>query len=161
MMLWGAPDGLGSFCQISSVRNGMNGCRRRIAVSSAVTSVPWILLRASRSASPSPRELLEARLGELDVPVAQLVPDEVVGGLRGVGDPILLERAVDLLGDPLHAREDPALRQIQLGAVGAVGEPIGVAIGVVALEVHQRELRGVPDLVGEAARVLDVADART
>src|SRR5450631_1398794 len=48
-------------------------------------------------------ELLEAGLGEFDVPVAQLVPDEVVGGLGGVGDPILLERAVHLLGDPLNA----------------------------------------------------------
>ena len=40
MMLWGAPAGLGSFCQISSVMNGMNGCSSRIAVSSAVTSAP-------------------------------------------------------------------------------------------------------------------------
>jgi valyl-tRNA synthetase len=31
MMLWGTPDALGSCCQISSVRNGMNGCSRRIA----------------------------------------------------------------------------------------------------------------------------------
>ena len=42
MMLCGAPDAFGSCCQISSVRNGMNGCSRRIAVSSAVTSAPWI-----------------------------------------------------------------------------------------------------------------------
>ena len=62
MMLWGAPDGLGSLCQISSVRNGMNGCRSRIAVSSAVTSVPWILLRASRSASVSPATFLRPAL---------------------------------------------------------------------------------------------------
>jgi len=50
MMLWGAPDGFGSCCQISSVMKGMNGWRSRIAVSSAVTSAPWILLRASTSA---------------------------------------------------------------------------------------------------------------
>ena len=157
MMLCGAPDGLGSCCQISSVRNGMNGCRRRIAVSSAVTSAPWILLRASTSAAGA----REARLGELDVPVAQLVPDEVVGGLRGVGDPVLLERPVDLVGGALHARQDPALGQIELRPVGPLGDPVGEAIGVVAVEVHEREARRVPDLVGEAARVLDVRRSRT
>ena len=49
MMLWGTPDGLGSCCQISSVMKGMKGCSRRMAVSSAVTSAPWILARATAS----------------------------------------------------------------------------------------------------------------
>ena len=58
MMLWGAPDGLGSCCQISSVTNGMNGCSRRIAVSSAVTSAPWTFQRvvgvgAGRAGQPA------------------------------------------------------------------------------------------------------------
>ena len=49
----------------------------------------------------------ELRLGQLQVPVAQLVPREVVERLGGLGELEVLEQRIDLRGDLVQPPEDP------------------------------------------------------
>ena len=53
-----------------------------------------------------------------------------------------------------------SLGQVELCAVGAVGGAVVELLGVVALELEQGETGGVPDLVGDATRVLAGPSAR-
>ena len=84
---------------------------REHALHDVAARAPSPLRPARRSGA-----LVQVRLGELDVPVAQLVPHEVVDRVRRVAEPERLERGVDLAGDRLQARQDPALRHAERGA---------------------------------------------
>ncbi len=168
----GSDAALGSFCQISSLANGTNGCSRRRLSSSTVASMPWV--RKRRRSSPE----AERRLGQLDVPVAQLVPHEVVDGAGRLAEAELAQRRVHRRRGALHARQDPALgqRQADRGRAGRARQQIGEALGVEGhrrrgplpwrlpcaiagrrghAQVHEREARRVPHLVDEVARALD------
>src|SRR6202034_4057410 len=50
----------------------------------------------------------EAELDELEVPVAELAPEELVDGVGGFVETIVGERVGDAVGDGAEAREDPA-----------------------------------------------------
>ena len=45
---------------------------------------------------------MQMRLRELDVPVTQLVPHEVIDRVRGIAEPELVERRIDITGDGLE-----------------------------------------------------------
>jgi len=83
---------------------------------------------------------LQGRLGEFEEPVADLVPDELVHGLRGEIEAVGGELRLHLAQQLLQAVEDPAL---------GVRRRRGQARGAEALGVHQHEARGVPQLVAE------------
>ena len=59
----------------------------------------------------------EIGLGELEVPVAILIPHELIISLRRVVETILLDRVTYLLGDGLQQGHDPPLRQTELDLV--------------------------------------------
>jgi hypothetical protein len=66
--------------------NGMIGCSRRSAPSSTCTSVAFAAARLAAD-----RVRLHARLDQLEVPVGELAPEEVVGALRSLVEPERLE----------------------------------------------------------------------
>ena len=79
---------------------------------------------------------LQAGLGDLDVPVADLVPEELLHAAGHVAKGVVL----DTLGDHLHglgqAAEHPGVgRRLHDGLAGRE-----------ALHVHEQEAAGVPDL---------------
>ena len=97
---------------------------------------------------------LQRGLGELDVPVAEGVPGELVEGRGGLGELEAAQRVVHLGRDPLGAREDPPVshrqRSLAQRAVPGVEVP----------EVQQQEARGVPQLVVERLVPVDPIAAR-
>ena len=97
-------------CQISSVMNGIIGCSARSSASSSVDqrAARAALLRLGRGLA------LQHRLGELEVPVAELVPGEFVQrGGREV-EAVFAQRTVDLRERGGEARDDPAVGDRQL-----------------------------------------------
>ena len=88
---------------------------------------------------------VQTGLGDLQVPVAQLVPDEAVEQPGHVVEVVALVQAGDLLGHRRQPAEDPAV-----GHGGQLHLGLGVRMRAV-----QHEARGVPDLVGEVAPHLD------
>jgi len=60
----------------------------------------------------------ELWLDEFQVPVAELVPDEVVDSLRGFVELEFPERVVELPADPGQAASDPAVGQTERLRVG-------------------------------------------
>ena len=79
-------------------------------------------------------------LGELDVPVAELVPDEMVDEIGRLVELVVSEARVERGRDRAQPAADPAVGERELGLPD---------LGTLGLEVHQDEARGVPDLVGE------------
>src|SRR5437867_2021116 len=73
---------------------------------------------------------LESRLDQLQVPVAVLMPDEVVYLARGLVEPIRLERCVDVPDRPIEAAKDPAISKGTVFRRGRFAR---------AVEVHQNE----------------------
>ena len=104
--------------------------------------------RAARAALRGLAPALQLHLGELDVPVAVLVPHELVEGARGGVEAVLGEALRDLGLGALQPRDDPAVDE------GELDGRVRVEPGVLALAVHQHEARGVPELVAEAAVAL-------
>ena len=51
---------------------------------------------------------VEAELDELEVPVAELAPEELVDGAGGFVEAVVGERVGDAVGDGAEAGEDPA-----------------------------------------------------
>ncbi len=90
---------------------------------------------------------LEGGLGQLDVPVEDLVPGEVEQGVGELRELVVLVVRVDLGDHRVEPGEDPAVRGRHLRRVRQR-----------ALDrraVHQGETGGVPDLVGEVPGALD------
>ena len=54
-------------------------------------------------------QVTEANLGYFDIPVAELVPDEVVDVLLGVSEAEAVESTGDILDGALEAAQDPAV----------------------------------------------------
>ncbi len=97
--------------------------------------------------SPIEGEGFGSSLDQLDVPVAEGAPDEMVDGVGHVVEAELVERAVEL-GERLdHLADDPAVDR-KLG--GRRGDAVARADAV-----HLQEARGVPQLGREVAVALD------
>ncbi len=94
---------------------------------------------------------VEANLDELEVPVAELAPEELVDGGGGFVEAIVPERAVDFRGDRGEARVDPAGFERDVFVRGLLIQIDPVAEVLASLHLHEQEARGVPDLVGEGA----------
>src|SRR5450830_474065 len=88
------------------------------------------------------------RLGEFQVPVAILVPDELVQGLGGQVETELVELAGHFGFGALQLRDDPAISQGQL---------VGFAVLAAVFTLVEHVARGIPDLVAEVAIAFDVA----
>ena len=92
--------------------------------------------------------VIEACLRQLDVPVAELAPQELVDRASRLTELVVLEVRRHVARRLLHAREDPA-----------VGECIVLRRRhercVRSLEIHQHIARGIPYLVRKIARRLD------
>ena len=86
----------------------------------------------------------QAPLAELDVPVADVAPEEALDVARVVAEVVGLELLGGLGHGAREAREHP-------GVLGSLGHR---SARLVALEVHLDEAARVPDLGHEAARLL-------
>ena len=91
--------------------------------------------------------VVERALDQLDVPVAEGAPDEVVDGVGHLVVAQLVERAVELGQRLDHLADDPAVDR-KLG--GGRGDAVAGADAV-----HLQEARGVPQLGREVAVALD------
>ena len=91
----------------------------------------------------------QADLGDLEVPVAELVPEELLDLAAGLAQLEALHEPVDVAGQALEAREDPAVLGGHRGAARRRRAPATRSAG---LEVAEDEAGGVPELVGEVAR---------
>ena len=92
--------------------------------------------------------IVEARFREFDVPVAELIPDELVNHAAGLAELELVEARRDIACRARVAREDPAVSERVVAFLG----PIRL---VKAFEVHEHVARCIPDLVREVARALN------
>ena len=89
---------------------------------------------------------VEPALAQLQIPVADVVPGELVQALGRFTQAVI---AVTISGFPVHpgqTRQNPAIRQLQGSGVGFA--QLGWSF---ATQVHQGEAGGVPQLVGEVA----------
>ena len=77
---------------------------------------------------------VEAGLGELDIPVAVRVPDEIVDLRRGDADLVLIEVLAHFLRERVELREHPFVLEL---------ERLGQLVFVDG-EVHHHEARRVP-----------------
>ena len=84
---------------------------------------------------------VEAGLGQLDVPVAVVVPDKVIDLARGHAQLKVVHVLADFLHHVVQAGEDPLV--LQLKGLGQLVLLNG--------EVHHHEARSVPELVAEVA----------
>ena len=89
-------------------------------------------------------------LGELDVPVAELAPEEGVQLARHLAKLIRLDTARNLLGQARQAAEDPC---VGLGARNRLAR-------LESFEIAQHEAAGVPDLGDERTRLLGALAAQ-
>ena len=88
-------------------------------------------------------------LGDLDIPVAERLPDEV-NDLRQCDTVLILLEVGSCLGyKPVKSREDPLILERELGRVS-------LADIEVILTVHDNESHGIPDLVAEVTTHLDL-----
>ena len=96
----------------------------------------------------------ESRLYQLEIPIADLAPKEVIEPLRDLVQAEAFEAPRRIRGGGLQARQDPAVLEREVVGHGAERLHRGVA------ETHECEATRVPDLVGEVApvgkRTLDV-----
>src|SRR3989475_11888164 len=95
---------------------------------------------------------IEGELRDFEVPVAVLVPQELVHGRRGVVEPIAPERGADRADRRGEPALDPAIGEGRLRLPGLRR--------IVSVEVRQHQPCGVPELVREVPVPLDplVAD---
>src|SRR5690606_28035611 len=107
---------------------------------------------APRGALASLARIGELDLGGFDVPVAVLVPDELVDRPGNEVEAVVGIVALDLGGHPGEARRDPAIERGEIEmAVGRIPRP---EPAIASLAVHEHEAGGVPELVAEVAVAL-------
>ena len=116
--------------------------------------------RAPRRALLGLVRRLQLHLGDLEVPVAVLVPDERVDRLRDGVEPVFGEALLDCGFDALQLASDPAvgLREDEVVVERLTRRALGLGVlgeaAVLALAVHQHEAGRVPELVAEVAVAL-------
>ena len=82
------------------------------------------------------------RLGQLQIPVAELVPGELVQDARGDIEAEVIQRFAVRFDGLVEFSEDPAVCQRQ-------GHFAAVETAIISFSVHQHEAAGVPQLVTE------------
>ena len=95
-------------------------------------------------------------LGELEAPVAVLVPDRLVDEPGHLAEGVARHRLVDRLGRGGGARQEPALGGAEVARIGNAS--LG-ALGDGRRPRADHEARRVPELVGEVAGVLQLGRA--
>ena len=85
--------------------------------------------------------IVQGVLDNLDIPVAEAVPDELVNAVRCDSQLVLLNILRHRGDRPVVFRQDPLVRQ---GVEGRVG-----GLSFIPLQIHQHEPGCVPDLVAE------------
>ena len=86
---------------------------------------------------------VDAHLGDLEVPVAEVVPHEVIERVGELVEPIGFDGGVGVADGGGQAGEYPPVGEVILRIdLAPRGHP---------LQVHQREARGVPELVAEVS----------
>ena len=98
--------------------------------------------------------VVQGVFGQLHIPVAILVPSELVQGLGSQVESVIGEALRCLFDGQGQPGVDPAFRQAQ----GLRPVPQGRGVGV---RVHQRVAGGVPELVAEVAVALQAARVKT
>src|SRR5580698_9132977 len=93
----------------------------------------------------------EHRLGELQIPTTEVLPEEMVEGSRCLVDAELGEALVRGGECRRESREDPAVVETR----GSRSSASGVGLANEPIEVLEREASSVPDLVDEEAIALD------
>ncbi len=101
---------------------------------------------------------LQHRLGELEIPVAELVPGEFVQRRGGEVEAIVVERRVHLRQRVSEARDDPAVGHGEFGFTDQAAARGRRRSGRITLQRHEHEARRVPDLVAEVAVAVDAAE---
>src|SRR3546814_8100162 len=101
--------------------------------------------RATRTALLRLRALLQCRFRQLQIPVAVLVPDELVERGRQEVEAIAREMLGGLGLELLQFRDDPAIGVRQLDRLSVIDA------AVLAFAAHQYVARCIPDLVAEIA----------
>src|SRR3546814_14647405 len=91
----------------------------------------------------------DLRLGELQVPVAVGVPDELVERLRGLVEAVVLDGAAHLGLDLGELADDPAVHPLAVAG--------RIEAGLVAASVPSAEARRGPEPGAEDATTLDEA----
>src|SRR2546427_451716 len=123
---------------------GRAGVSRKVSGSTRASAVMSRDSASSRrpaapsAAKTSTASRPERNLGRLDVPVAELVPGELVEPHRRVVEAMGIERLAYLGGRPLEPRQDPALRQGSVRRPLATRERVGDrgGNGAATLDVH-------------------------
>ena len=132
---------------------GMKGLSRRRALSKTPVSEAKVsaVVGFGRRAFAE----VETQFDEFEVPVAELAPEELIDGVGGFVEAIVGESVVDGSGDGAEAVEDPSGFERRVGGEfgdGAVVAHRHLVAGLFgAIDVHEEEAGGVPDLVGEGA----------
>ena len=92
---------------------------------------------------------IQDQLARFEVPVAEVIPEELVRPLCRVVEAVLLEGGAGGLHAAVQAVQDPPVHGVEASGrlrVGGEGP---------TFEVHEQEARGVPDLVGEPGAQLE------
>ena len=116
-------------------------------MSSAWAIVAWVSAFAGPSGPP-----WHHRLGELQMPVAEQVPDEAIDRVRGVVEPERLDRLAGL--------RDRLGRLSQNRTIERLTDRVGIKSDNADAAVELSELRGVPDFGREIAVSLDAGQRK-
>src|SRR5947199_6495703 len=101
-----------------------------------------------------PRVFAEPQFLRFEIPVAEVVPEEVPKGFRGFMVAMALERAYSYISGILEPLKNPAV----FGGAGGVFDLSGLrcpAGYTGALHVHEEPSGGIPDLVRESTGGID------
>ena len=98
--------------------------------------------------------IVEPRLRQLDVPIAELAPEELIDRAPRLAELVFLEVRRHVARRHRTARENPAVGERIVLRRGDEG-------GVRPLEIHQHVARCVPYLIGKITRRLDALPVKT
>ncbi|ENZ84188.1 hypothetical protein D088_330001 [Salmonella enterica subsp. houtenae serovar 16:z4,z32:-- str. RKS3027] len=88
------------------------------------------------------RSTVHHRLGQLQIPVAELVPGEFIQNARGDIEAEAIQRVAIRFDSLVEFRQNPAVRQRQ-------GHLAAVEAAILVFGIHQHKAAGVPQLVTE------------
>ncbi|CDN46068.1 Uncharacterized protein BN871_KJ_00010 [Paenibacillus sp. P22] len=95
---------------------------------------------------------VQIQLGNLDVPVAQIVPDEIVQQAACFAEVVGVDQSRHIARGLVQTMQDPAVGRAERNSY------IDIII-IETFQIHQGEAGSVPDLVGEVSRLLYLLQA--
>ena len=116
--------------------------------------------RAACSPALGRIRVVQFHLGQFQIPVAVVVPDEAVDGVGRQIEAVFGQRLRHLGRGALQPGHDPAVHRAEvhvLAGAAVLVAGFGKTV-VVAFHVHQHEAGGIPQLVAEVAVALTAAD---